>query len=462
LLRICRRFGLFMMCRGRDLFIHAADPWNALRGLDRPIELHLGGSLASFRLGVGAHTRLVRSSSYQYFGEQGLEASSGDALEETRVWQGPTSDPQASNPLAQRVPSGGGPEGLVVEGDDHFSQQEFDAVASRWGHHALTRRVQGSGESDLPGVGLGSILTLAPDETRTFDAFENVRFLVTHAAHVIRDGVYQVRFACHADGAPPLLDPARTEREPGTALLSAVVTDAEDPSRIGRVLARLNAYAEDELTEEVWVRMLADGSGADHGTLNLPEIGDEIILSLDPRSFKAPLALGSVYNGAAKTLLDSLPTTAGMDNSKLAGNNAKYYLSKAGTCIVHDTTEGSARLIIATPSASVILSEESPASFDIQVGGGICQIKGQDDGALSIKAKNITIEAEEEIKIKSGTPATIEAGQDLTLKGGQNVKVEAAANYEMKSMGAKEEASTTFEVKGGVNLKLQAVLIEIN
>ena len=463
LLRLCRRFGLFMMARGRDLFIHTPDPWNPLSGLDTPIELHLGGSLSHFRLGLGGDARPVQASTYQYFGDQGLAASSGDSAEETRTWQGPSSPPLPGNPLAQRVSDDSGrPEGRVVESDDHFSQQEFDAVAGRWSQQALTRRVRGSGESDLPGVGLGSILTLTPDETLSFDAFENVQFMVTRAEHRIRDGVYAVRFDCHADGAPPLLDPARSEREPAGRLVSAVVTDAEDPSRVGRVLARLLPFGEEDLTEEIWVRVLADGCGEGHGTLNLPEIGDEIILALDPTSLKAPLALGSVYNGAAKALADHLPETAGMDSGKFAGNNAKYYLSKAGTCVVHDTTDGAARLIVATRSASIILSEESPTSFDIQVGDGACQIKGDEDGALSIKAKNITIEAEESFTLETGTETTIESSGDLTAKSDANIKVEAAANYEMKSAMAKEEASATYEIKGGASLKLQAAMIDIN
>lgn len=463
LLRLCRRFGLFMMARGRDLFIHTPDPWNALSGLDTPIELHLGGSLAHFRLGLGDDARPVQASAYQYFGEQGLSGSSGDSAEETRTWQGPSSPPLPANPLAQRVPEDTGrPEGRVVETDDHFSQQEFDAVAGRWSQQALTRRVRGSGESDLPGVGLGSILTLTPDDTLTFDAFENVQFMVTRAEHHIRDGVCAVRFDCHADGAPPLLDPARPEREPGGRLLSAVVTDAEDPSRVGRVRARLLPFGEEDLTEEIWVRVLADGCGEGHGTLNLPEVGDEVILALDPASLRAPLALGSVYNGAAKALADSFPATAGMDSGKFAGNNAKYYLSKAGTCVLHDTTDGAARLIVATQNASIILSEESPGSFDIQVGDGACQIKGDEDGVLSIKAKNITIETEESFSLETGTESKIESSGALTVKSDANVKVEAGASYEMKSAMAKEEASSTYEIKGGASLKLQAAMIDIN
>lgn len=473
LLRLCRKMGLFLVARNRDLFIHSIDPWQALSGLDRPIDLILGRNLSELRLGLASAGTSVMGSSYQHFSEEGLDPGKGDQAEDVRVWTGPSERSAPTSALAQRVAgqsSGGSAEGLVVETDDHFSQQEFDAITNRWINCRIARMVRGEGQSDALGLGIGSLLHIAPAEALTFDALEGDRFLVTAATHTIEAGVYAIRFQICADGAPPLLDPAATSHEPDSRLLSATVVDATDPSNVGRVRIRFNPFSDEGLTDEIWVRCLTEASGQGHGTLNLPEIGDEVILALDPRSFAAPTVLGSVYSGAGKSLVADLPGYLDIQSSLHADNNIKYYLTKAGTCIAHATVDGAVRLVVATPTVSVTLSEADPASFDVQVDGGACQITGKKDGALAIKAKNITIEADEKITIKSGSAMKLDGGADVDVKAGgkmnleasSDVNIKATQNLKVEAMQIEEKASMKHEIQGGMNLKMQAVKIDLN
>ena len=95
----------------------------------------------------------------------------------------------------------------VVENDDHFTQQEFDAISGRWQNFATAKMVSGEGKGDALGLGVGSLINIAPAGTRTFSAFEGSHFLIRQAAHVVDDGVYSLTFAVNAEGAPPLLPP---------------------------------------------------------------------------------------------------------------------------------------------------------------------------------------------------------------------------------------------------------------
>ncbi len=449
LLRIARKFGLFVMPRGRDLYVSVANPWDGLNGLTTPVELKLGDSLSSFRLGLGDAVANSESNTYQYTQSDQLWSAAGVV--------------EVGNSLAQQASeSNTPPDGNIIELDDYFSAQEFEAVAGRWGQVNVNDQVQGSGICDLPGIRMGNLVSLAATEEISFDPLDGINLFVTRVRHVIVGNAYSLKFHCHADGSPPMLDPQDTGHEPDVTLVSAKVVDTEDSDSMGRVCVKLIPFGEDLLSEEVWVRCLSDGSGEGHGTLNVPEIDDEVILSLDPRKFAPPLMLGSVYNSTRLVDVDAIPGPAGVSSGMLTGNNLKYYLSKAGTAIVHDTTDSASRLIVVTPNVSLILSEESPASFDLQVGDGACQINGLDDGTLTIKAKNIEIEAEQELKVKSGTATKIEAGTDLELKGTSKVKVDAV-NYEMKaSATAKSEAGATLDVKAGAALKLQGAIININ
>ncbi len=471
LLRLARKLGLFVAARNKDLHIHVADPWEAVSGQDAQIDLALGQNLQRFRLGLANAETGIRGYSYQHFGEGGFAEASGASLEDVRIWTGPGEPPQPTSPLAQKATASSETEGLAVESDDYFSQQEFDAIVGRWARARIAGMVSGSGEADAIGLGLGSVVFIAPAQTREFAALEGDRFLVTACRHRVVDEDYGIEFAVCADGAPPLQDPTDTRGEPDARVISGIVTDACDPSNAGRVKVRLYPLTNADPSPEIFVRCTVDAAGADHGTLDLPEITDEVILSLDPRGFTAPVMLGSVYNGAHKTLVADLPSQFSITANMQTDNHIKYYRTKAGTLIIHDTSENAARLIIATPNASVVLSEASPASIDIQVGGQACQITAVDDGSLTIKAKNISIEAEQGIKVKSGTQTEVQSGAalkvkasgDMEMKSDTNVKLQAGMNYEMKAgMQVKEEASLMYEIKGGVNLKLQAVKIDLN
>ncbi|MFC1572950.1 contractile injection system protein, VgrG/Pvc8 family [Candidatus Eisenbacteria bacterium] len=473
LLRLCRKFGLFMVARNRSLILHNADPFQGIPDLGAPIKLVLGQNLNELRLGVGATNRAVQASSYQHFGEEGLDPGKGEQIENVRVWLGPSEEPRPTSALAQRGSRGArtGVTGSVVETDDHFSQQEFDAIAKRWGRLGIARMVDGTGTTDALGLGVGSLLRISPAGEVTFEALEGDRFVVTATDHVIDNGVYTVHFCLGAEAAPPLLDPGAVDAEPDMRLLSAAVTSAHDDSNIGRVWAKLNPFSDSAITEEIPVRCLTEASGDGHGTLNLPEIGDEVVLSLDPRAFAAPILLGAAYNGMNKALIANLPNHAEVDSDKLSENNLKYYLTKSGTCILHDTTGDNPRLLISTPSVSVQLSETDGVVIHTRGSGGECQIIGDMEGALTLKAKNITIKAEETINLESGSTTAVTAGSDMTLESEGNVaasatgdlKVKAGMNYEMEAgMKAKEKAATAYEIQGGMDMKLQAALIKIN
>ncbi|MCK4413948.1 MAG: hypothetical protein KAY32_10405 [Candidatus Eisenbacteria sp.] len=487
LLRLCRKFGLLLAARSADLHIHAVNPFSALTGLESPIDLKLGHDLWDFSIGLRPANRDVRASSYQYFGEQGLDAGSADQAEDVRTWAGPSEDSPPTSTLAQQAAAAGTTSGSVVETDDHFSQQEFDAIAGRWGQVRVARMIAGSGQCDAIGVGLGALLHIAPAATRSFDALQGERFFVTRARHTLLDGVYAIAFETAAEGAPPLLAPALTAGEPDTRLLAATVTDSCDPSNVGRVKVRLNAFGDDALTEEIPARCLTEASGESHGTLNLPEIGDEVLLVLDPRAFAAPPVLGSLYNGASKALVADLPEHTGVDAGELANNNIKYYLSKNTTCVIHDVTSEGARLTLSTPSISVVLSEQADTSLDIQVrdSATMCQILGTKSGDLTIKAKNIAIEAEEGITVKAGQNIEIESDQktsakasemefeaqgnikaeasmNMELKGGMDFKAEGGMNCNLKGMMLKAEGATTAEVSGGAMLTLKGGMVMIN
>lgn len=474
LLRLCRKHGFVMVAHNRDLHLHLVQSFEAFSGMENPTDLVLGHNLIKFRLGLATANQKIQVSTSQPFGEKGLDEGKGDQAEDVKTWVGPSDDKPLTNALAQKGAErtwGSQLEGRVVEGDDHFSQQEFDAIAGRWRDAAATRLVQGRGECDALGLGVGSPIHVAPAGPRTFDAFEGSRFLIRSGTHVIDDGTYSLRFQVNAEGAPPMLDPAETTREPDVRLMNATVVDSHDPSNLGRVKVRLDPFAEDNLAEDIPARCLTESSGDGHGTLNLPEIGDEVLLAMDPRAFTAPTILGAAYNGVGKSLVANIPEHVKAGSDLLTENNLKYYLSKAGTCIVHDTTEGSARLVLATPSISVVMSEPDGIDIHVRGSGGECQITGDMEGSLTIKAKNISIEAEETISLKSGADMEqtagsnfkLKANQNCDLESGMNIKVKAGQNYEMEAgMGVKEKASLTYEVNGGMNLKLQAIKVDIN
>lgn len=86
--------------------------------------------------------------------------------------------------------------------------------------------------------------------------------------------------------------PLRPGAMPG--LVTATITDAADPERLGRVRV-MYPWLEATLHSD-WISMVAPFAGKDRGVFWMPEVGDEVIVGFLQGDFSQPVVLGAMWN----------------------------------------------------------------------------------------------------------------------------------------------------------------------
>ncbi len=92
---------------------------------------------------------------------------------------------------------------------------------------------------------------------------------------------------------------ARSRQTPPGVVI-AVVTDVNDPDKMGRVKIKYPWLSDDYVSD--WARVVCQGAGKERGWIALPEVGDEVLIGFELQDFDRPVVLGGLYNG-----VDTMP-----------------------------------------------------------------------------------------------------------------------------------------------------------
>lgn len=193
-------------------------------------------------------------------------------------------------------------------------------------------------------------------------------YTVTSAAHTLSGGRgYETHFSISGRAAPTfadLVDLTPATSQWGTSVVVGVVTQTEDPDKLGRVRVQYPALGDG--AEGWWARIAAPAAGAGRGLLMMPLAGDEVVLAFEQGDPRRPYVLGSVWNGRA---------TPGD--------------------LVH--TDG-----------SFALASDGEASLTTQGGASIELGK---DGSVTIKGTSVTVQASESLKISASGSVQVSASE---------------------------------------------------
>ena len=122
---------------------------------------------------------------------------------------------------------------------------------------------------------------------------------VTQSVHVFRGGsTYETSFSnvpnntlLAATGSGHRAGPASF----GSQLVLGVVTNNQDPEKMGRVRVRYPALSAD--VEGTWARIATPSAGNERGVLMLPVVGEEVLVGFEHDDTTRPYVLGSLFNG---------------------------------------------------------------------------------------------------------------------------------------------------------------------
>jgi Rhs element Vgr protein len=192
-----------------------------------------------------------------------------------------------------------------------------------------------------------------------------------------------------------------------------IVTELEnDPDEQDRIKVRIPVINNNE--DGIWMRLACMDAGKDRGCFFRPEIDDEVIVGFindDPRE---AVVLG-MLNSSAK------PAPLRAQNA----NHEKGITTRSKMHIhFNDETK---TITIDTPAGNKITLDES---------GKQIQIMDQNSNKITMLPDGIKLESMKEIMIKAGTALTIEAETTMSLKA-PNISVKADAEIKLEGTTAK-------------------------
>lgn len=353
-------------------------------------------TLGSFSLGLGTAPMKFASQIYNYrkdktFTQDTKSLSASGALSKLSKLA-----PDASEELYSQSGYAGASRSVA-------DARSLDRILETKRGHALGEMIKCSGMSSVPKVAVGHCIRVSG--MGDIDA----TYWVLATRHTIdNSGIYYNHFFCTPlDMAHPQ---HRSSLDRITHLQTAIVTNNDDPDKLGRVKV---TFPWSESQETDWTRVVSPYAGAERGFFHIPEIGDEVVVGYQQGNPDRPIIVGSVYNSQHKP-----PAGTGEE-----GNNVKSFMTRSGHELVFDDTDGAEKITITAKDGSHVVIDAANNLISIKSEGDL-SIEGMGD--MSIKATNIKIEAQAEINIKAGSNMNLEASATMKSKAGATSDVEGA------------------------------------
>lgn len=240
-------------------------------------------------------------------------------------------------------------------------------------------------------------------------------YRVQSTTHTLQGGgVYQTRFhntpvqtirgalASAANGIA---------RDFGAQLTAGIVSNNQDPEKLGRVKVKYPHLADEG--EGAWAQVALAGAGANRGMTMLPQVDDEVLVAFLHGDTRFPVVLGALHNGGATPgdellddskgswvlrsdqridmkALETITVEATKDMTVKAGGDYLQEISKGATIKVGQAlqvkaaqdvtiTSDQGKVSISAPLSSISLSSpqiELSADMSLKLSGQMVQISG--------------------------------------------------------------------------------------
>jgi uncharacterized protein involved in type VI secretion and phage assembly len=184
----------------------------------------------------------------------------------------------------------------------------------------------------------------------------------------------------------------------------AVVTNANDPSKIGRVKLKYPWLGED--AEGHWARVASPMAGKDMGIYFLPEVDSEVLVAFEHGDVRFPYVIGSLWNGKARPPMTN-------DDGK---NNVRLIKSRSGHIVRLTDEDGKEKIEIIDKSGKNSISIDT-AKNDITITSEKDVMISAPNGAIKLEAQRIQVKSSADTKIESGAGMDVQAAATMNVKG---------------------------------------------
>ena len=260
-------------------------------------------------------------------------------------------------------------------------------------------------------------------------------YRVAKAVHSISGGGGYTTTFSNSVGEHTLLGQSGGGNAGSTAIDSIVVgivTNNNDPDKLGRVKIKLPALSE---KESFWAPVLLPSAGRERGLSMLPVIDEQVIVAFENGDPSYPYVLGSVFNGK---------DTPGEELAVKDGSFAMKSDHKALIAAEEDITlrSNKGNWTIALNGGSVSETVKGGA-------GGPGDYTGTFDGNYHLTANQaITVESKQGLTLKA-PQIKLDAQGTMSLHAGQ-LSIQSDGQLELKGMQVSVNGSAQVAISGGL------------
>src|SRR5208282_5403170 len=280
---------------------------------------------------------------------------------------------------------------------------------------------------------------------------------VTHSASVgdsysgsggDSEETYSNHFACIAVSIP--FRPQRLTPKPVVQGLQTAVVVGPSGEEIytdkyGRVKVQFFWDREGKKNDQssCWVRVSQPWAGKNWGSINIPRIGQEVIVEFLEGDPDRPIITGRVYNAEQMppyTLPDNQTRTTFMTRSTKGGSSSNYnelrFEDKKGSEQLFLHAEKDMDVRVKNDSREYVANDRSL----IVKGNQNESVDGDQNITISGNqaekvAQNLSLQVGQNLNEKSGQNFAHDAGMEIHLKAGMNVVIEAGLELTIKASG---------------------------
>lgn len=312
------------------------------------------------------------------------------------------------------------------------SVENLQELANTQYNSLCGNEIRFSGISDNPNISLGCIIKPKGSDKGNYRVIK-----VTHSCSEI--GNYENRFEAVPEIDNKYPNPYTNIRaNPETQnQIGIVVQTHDDPEGLGRIKVELPYQQQG--SEAVWVRMLAQYAGADRGIFFLPEVGDEVLVGFEGGNAEHPYVLGSLYNGKTTP-----PFNADEENTLkgIVTNSKLSVIFDDVKKIVTIETPGGNKFVLNDDERCILVNDLNGNEFTMG-----------EEGIVFDSQKDIILRAQGNINIDSSTNLAMKASADASLDG-TNISQKANAQFT-----AEGNASAELKSSGQTTVKGSMVMI---
>jgi uncharacterized protein involved in type VI secretion and phage assembly len=230
------------------------------------------------------------------------------------------------------------------------------------------------------------------------------KYYVTETRHFFNQRVYETDFSVRGLRSGNLFTTLSPEKrlQPSETLLVGIVTDNQDPEKMGRVKVKFPTLTEDHTSD--WARVVAVGAGPNRGFDCLPEVNDEVLVGFEHGDIHRPYVIGGVWNGK-----DAPPEK--VSDSVTGGVRLRTIKTRVGHVLQFvEEDKGSSKkgIRVETTGGHKIYLNDSDRCIEIETTGGH-KIKMDDMGkSVSVKSTgNMSLDAAGNIDITANGVITV-------------------------------------------------------